>query len=256
MRPCDPVQSRAVPRPCHDGTRRSRIKGCMRGAGVLPCTSKGMSMQMTLRRVLIPLAVVAVVLGGYQAAGVRAAQAPAQEPAHEPLEFNRDVRPVLARACLACHGPSEGTRQADLRLDTDAFIDRVIVPGDAEASPLFQRLTTGDQVAKMPPVSSGRSLTDEQIDLVRRWIDGGAAWWRRARRGRRAGGARAHGRLRPRGPADPVPELLHVPRARRAGAPARPAASTSPRGRSRTAASSGGRSSCPATPTRACSSTG
>ena len=124
-------------------------------------------MKMTVPRLLIPLAVVAVVLG--------ASQAPAQEPAHD-LEYNRDVRPVLARACLACHGPSEGTRQADLRLDTDAFIDRVVVPGDAEASPLFQRLTTGDQVAKMPPVSSGRSLTDEQIDLVRRWIDGGAAY--------------------------------------------------------------------------------
>ena len=124
-------------------------------------------MKMTVPRLLIPLAVVAVVFG--------ASPAPAQEPAHD-LEYNRDVRPVLARACLACHGPSEGTRQADLRLDTDAFIDRVVVPGDAEASPLFQRLTTGDQVAKMPPVSSGRSLTDEQIDLVRRWIDGGAAY--------------------------------------------------------------------------------
>ena len=101
--------------------------------------------------------------------------AAAQEPAHD-LEYNRDVRPVLARACIACHGPSEGTRQADLRLDTEAFIDRVVVPGDAEASPLFQRLTTGDQVMKMPPVSSGRSLTDDQIDLVRRWIDGGAAY--------------------------------------------------------------------------------
>ena len=124
-------------------------------------------MKMTVPRLLIPLAVVAVVFG--------ASPAPAQEPAHD-LEYNRDVRPVLARACLACHGPSEGTRQADLRLDTDAFIDRIVVPGDAAASPLFQRLTTGDQVAKMPPVSSGRSLTDEQIDLVRRWIDGGAAW--------------------------------------------------------------------------------
>ena len=127
-------------------------------------------MKMTVPRVLIPLAVVAVASGGF----VRAASA--QEPAHEPLEYNRDVRPVLTRACLACHGPSEGTRQADLRLDTDAFIDRVIVPGDAEASPLFQRLTSADQVVKMPPVASGRSLTDEQIDLVRRWIDGGAAW--------------------------------------------------------------------------------
>ncbi len=127
-------------------------------------------MKMTVPRVLIPLVVVAVAFGGSVGA------ASAQEPAHEPLEYNRDIRPVLTRTCLACHGPSEGTRQADLRLDTDAFIDRVIVPGDAEASPLFQRLTTGDQVAKMPPVASGRSLTDEQIDLVRRWIDGGAAW--------------------------------------------------------------------------------
>ena len=124
-------------------------------------------MKMTVPRLLIPLAVVAAAFGGSLAA--------AQEPAHD-LEYNRDVRPVLARACIACHGPSEGTRQADLRLDTEAFIDRVVVPGDAEASPLFQRLTTGDQVMKMPPVASGRSLTDEQIDLVRRWIDGGAAY--------------------------------------------------------------------------------
>ena len=124
-------------------------------------------MKMTVPRLLIPLAVVAAAFGGSLAA--------AQEPAHD-LEYNRDVRPVLARACIACHGPSEGTRQADLRLDTEAFIDRVVVPGDADASPLFQRLTTGDQVMKMPPVASGRSLTDEQIDLVRRWIDGGAAY--------------------------------------------------------------------------------
>ena len=123
-------------------------------------------MKMTVPRLLIPLAVVAAAFGGSPAA--------AQEPAHE-LEYNRDVlQPVLAQTCLMCHG--ERLQQADLRLDTDAFLDRLVVPGDAEASPLFQRLTTGDQVMKMPPVSSGRALTDEQIDLVRRWIDGGAAW--------------------------------------------------------------------------------
>ena len=131
-------------------------------------------MKTSLRCVLIPFAVVAAVLGGYRAGGSGAASA--QEPARESPEFNRDVRPVLAEACLACHGPNENTRQADLRLDTDAFIGRVVVPGDAEASPLFQRLTQADRIGKMPPVSSGRSLTDEQIDLVRRWIDGGAAW--------------------------------------------------------------------------------
>ena len=203
-------------------------------------------MKMTVPRLLIPLAVVAVVLG--------ASQAPAQEPAHD-LEYNRDVRPVLARACLACHGPSEGTRQADLRLDTDAFIDRVVVPGDAEASPLFQRLTTGDQVAKMPPVSSGRSLTDEQIDLVRRWIDGGAAWGAEL--------AEADVPAVPERIVDFAREVrpilsqncftCHGPdeQGRQRGLRLDVAG-----GRSRTAASSAGRSSCPATPTRACSSTG
>ena len=131
-------------------------------------------MKTSARRVLISSAVVAAVLGGYRAADPEAA--PAQAPAHEAPEFDRDVRPVFARACLACHGPNENTRQAGLRLDTDAFIGRVVVPGDAEASPLFQRLTQADQVGKMPPASSGPPLTDEQIDLVRRWIDGGAAW--------------------------------------------------------------------------------
>ena len=94
----------------------------------------------------------------------------------QPLEFNRDIRPILAASCLACHGPNETARQADLRLDTDDFIGTVVVPGDAEASPLFQRLTTEDPIGRMPPASSGRSLTGDQVDAVRRWIDGGAHW--------------------------------------------------------------------------------
>ena len=128
-------------------------------------------MRKTLFRALIALAALAVGLGGYLAGDLRAA--PAQEPA-QPLELNRDIRPILAESCLLCHGPNEATRQGDLRLDTDDFIGTVVVPGDAEASPLFQRLTTEDRIGRMPPVSSRRSLTDEQIDAVRRWIDGGA----------------------------------------------------------------------------------
>ena len=130
-------------------------------------------MSKTLRRTLVPFAVLAVVSGAYLSGAVRAA--PAQNPA-QPLEFNRDIRPILAESCLACHGPNETARQADLRLDTDDFIGTMVVPGDAEASPLFQRLTTGDSVARMPPASSGRSLTGAQVDAVRRWIDGGAHW--------------------------------------------------------------------------------
>ena len=130
-------------------------------------------MSKTLRRTLVPFAVLAVVSGAYLSGAVRAA--PAQNAA-QPLEFNRDIRPILAASCLACHGPNETARQADLRLDTDDFIGTMVVPGDAEASALFQRLTTDDPIGRMPPASSGRSLTGAQIDAVRRWIDGGAHW--------------------------------------------------------------------------------
>ena len=130
-------------------------------------------MRMNRRRTLLLLVVLAAVSGAYLSGAVLAA--PALNPA-QPLEFNRDIRPILAASCLACHGPNETARQADLRLDTEDFIGSIVVPGDAQASPLFQRLTTGDPVARMPPASTGGSLSDAQIDAVRRWIDGGAHW--------------------------------------------------------------------------------
>ena len=91
-----------------------------------------------------------------------------------PVEFHRDVRPVLAQACFACHGPAEAARQADLRLDTADFVETLVRPGDAAGSPLFQRLTTEERIGRMPPVSSGRSLSADEIRLVRTWIDQGA----------------------------------------------------------------------------------
>ena len=121
-------------------------------------------MRKTRFGALIPLAVLAIGLGGNL--GTAAAQEPSQ------LEFHRDIRPILAESCLLCHGPNDAIRQADLRFDTDEFLDRVVVPGDAEASVLYERLTTEDPIRKMPP--AGMSLSDEQIDLVRQWIDGGA----------------------------------------------------------------------------------
>ena len=128
---------------------------------------------MTLRRVLPSFGVLAVVLSGFGLGALGTASAQESAP---PVEFHRDVRPILAQACMSCHGPNERARQADLRLDTPDFLDTVIVAGDAEASPLFQRLTTEDRIGRMPPVATGRSLTDDQIDAVRRWIDGGAEW--------------------------------------------------------------------------------
>ena len=100
----------------------------------------------------------------------------------EPVNFNRDIRPILSDTCFACHGPDKSQRQAELRLDTrdGAFAKRdeghTIVPGDLAKSLLFGRITSTDEDERMPPVDSGRTLSAEQIELIGRWIKQGAAW--------------------------------------------------------------------------------
>ena len=93
-----------------------------------------------------------------------------------PAQFNRDILPIFAATCFSCHGPNEAGRTAQLRLDTPEFLTTLIVPGDALASVLFQRLTHTDIILRMPPSSSGFSLTQTQIESVRQWIDAGAEW--------------------------------------------------------------------------------
>ena len=98
------------------------------------------------------------------------------------VDFSREVRPIFSDKCFACHGPDEGQRQAKLRLDTKegAFADRggyqVIVPGDAAASRLYQRISHKQAIARMPPASFERQPTESEIDTIRRWIDEGAEW--------------------------------------------------------------------------------
>lgn len=115
------------------------------------------------------------------AAGTHARAAGGQAGA-EPVDFQRDVRPILADNCFQCHGPDEGSRQAELRLDTQdgALAARprgaAVVPTDVDASTLYQRITHQDDRRRMPPVASNKTLSDEQIDLLRRWIAEGASW--------------------------------------------------------------------------------
>lgn len=98
------------------------------------------------------------------------------------IQFNRDIRPILSENCFQCHGPDAAQRKAKLRLDTHAgaLADRgdgkAVVPGDAKTSLLIQRVTAADPREKMPPPKSGRTLTAEQIELLRRWIADGAKW--------------------------------------------------------------------------------
>ena len=98
------------------------------------------------------------------------------------IEFNRDVRPILSDVCFTCHGPDEGQRVSEFRLDvkegalTDRNVGQSIVPHDASASQLYQRITSDDPERRMPPPDSGRVLKPDQIAVIAQWINEGAKW--------------------------------------------------------------------------------
>ncbi|HEY7329740.1 MAG TPA: PSD1 and planctomycete cytochrome C domain-containing protein [Gemmataceae bacterium] len=99
------------------------------------------------------------------------------------INFNRDIRPILADNCFACHGPDVQQRKAKLRLDTrtGALAElrsggHAIVPGKPDDSALIERITDEDPSRRMPPKKSGKNLTPAQIDLLRRWIAEGATY--------------------------------------------------------------------------------
>ena len=97
--------------------------------------------------------------------------------AEPPVDFLRDVRPLLSNSCYTCHGPDEKARKADLRLDARevALTAKAIVPGKPEASELIRRLTTADTGERMPPGNSKKpALSKEQVELLKRWIAEGA----------------------------------------------------------------------------------
>ncbi len=92
--------------------------------------------------------------------------------------YNRDVRPILAEACFACHGPDSASRKADLRLDKrESAVDAsAIVPGDIDASELVKRILSTDEHEVMPPPETKKVLTAEQKQTLRQWIQQGAEY--------------------------------------------------------------------------------
>src|SRR5215210_294475 len=94
-----------------------------------------------------------------------------------PVSFVRDVRPILAKHCLACHGPDKKARKAKLRLDVEESAKGVYVAGDPDASDLVKRIT-GDGDDRMPPPKAGKALPPEQVELITRWVKQGAKWGR------------------------------------------------------------------------------
>lgn len=92
------------------------------------------------------------------------------------VDYRRDIQPILANRCYACHGPDGAKRQADLRLDVRKVAVRdAIVPGKASESPLVERISSRDPGERMPPPNSKLPpLSAHEVDLIRRWIDQGA----------------------------------------------------------------------------------
>src|SRR3954463_1109760 len=98
------------------------------------------------------------------------------------VDFQRQVRPILSDNCFLCHGPDKGTRMVDLRLDIQegAFAARKngtpIVPGKPDESLVIKRIYSDNPAFRMPPVFAHKTLTQEQKDTLRRWIEQGAHW--------------------------------------------------------------------------------
>jgi hypothetical protein len=98
------------------------------------------------------------------------------------IDFNQQIRPLLSDNCFQCHGPDEEDRYGGFRLDLQESAlgeadsgERPIVPGDPDASEVMLRITADDDM-QMPPPDSNKSLTPEEIGLIRQWIEQGAPW--------------------------------------------------------------------------------
>ncbi len=98
------------------------------------------------------------------------------EPGSE-VDFDAEIKPILSDRCFLCHGPDANKREAELRLDLEAEAKKsAIVPGKPTESELFRRITSTDADERMPPLHSKLSLSTKEIDLIKRWIEQGAAW--------------------------------------------------------------------------------
>ncbi len=95
--------------------------------------------------------------------------------AGESINFDRDVRPILSDKCFYCHGPDQEHREADLRLDRQEDAKNVITAGDPEASEMILRILADDETI-MPPADSKKALTEDEINILVRWVKEGAAW--------------------------------------------------------------------------------
>ncbi len=92
------------------------------------------------------------------------------------VDYSASVRPILTDHCFQCHGPDEGTLEAELRLDTEEGIEYAFAGGMLDESEAWRRIVSDDPDEQMPPPDYDKPLTPEQIDILKEWMSQGAAW--------------------------------------------------------------------------------
>jgi hypothetical protein len=91
----------------------------------------------------------------------------------KPVDFQREVRPILSDACYSCHGPDKATRMANLRLDMPG---PAVIAGKPEESKLWQRINHTNAALRMPPERVHKTISDAQKATLKRWIAEGATY--------------------------------------------------------------------------------
>ena len=115
------------------------------------------------------------------AVGVGVARAQAAGAA--PVDFIKDVRPILSDACFHCHGPDPAQRKGKFRLDLKEEVFRAgksgktpIVAGRPAESELIARILSKDPDEVMPPPDAKTQLKPEQVETLKRWVESGAEY--------------------------------------------------------------------------------
>ncbi len=98
---------------------------------------------------------------------------------HDAVDFNSEVKPILNKRCITCHGGVRQKANYSLLFRTDALLPaksgkRPIIPGDPDHSEMIRRITSNDPEVRMP--YRGDPLSSKEIDILRRWIKQGAKW--------------------------------------------------------------------------------
>src|SRR5690606_32347452 len=97
----------------------------------------------------------------------------------EEIRFNRDIRPIFAQHCVACHGGVKQAGGLSFVFEKKALAEgdsgeRAIVPGEPDSSFVIERVSSDDDDYRMPPADHGPALPKHEVSLLRKWIEQGA----------------------------------------------------------------------------------